>query len=182
MTAIAATAGVRSSGGSERSVALSRPSCTRNGITRCSGTNTSVATEVWLPVPRMPTVAQVSSTVSAETGTSTETGWTTSPSASVSNALRIAQSSCRIPEEYGHRPESRYPPSARTALPIATKTEASLAPGLAPNTSSRATSGKREASRLDPLMLLTTHEVDGQYRARVLVTSLRVRTSVSSPP
>src|SRR3954465_12289768 len=122
----------------------------------------------------MPTVCQVSSIITSPVGTSTDTGPRMSPAALVSSALGIAQSSCRMPKAYGHRPDSAYPPGARTTLPGAANTEASLAPGLSPNTSSRGVPGNRAASRLEPLMLLTTHDVDGQKWASALVTSLRV--------
>jgi len=48
-------------------------------IVMCSGTKTSSPTRVLLPVPRIPTVCQVSSSVSSDTGTVPITAPTTSP-------------------------------------------------------------------------------------------------------
>ena len=60
-------------------------------MSRCSGTNRSSATQVVLPVPRMPTTCQVSSNRISEAGTMHMYGTSFSPESSTTAAAMPAQ-------------------------------------------------------------------------------------------
>jgi hypothetical protein len=98
---------------------------------RCSGTKTPSRTMVSLPVPRMPSVNQVSFTVTSARGTAKNR---TSPRPSGPTLPGTAeqaktQSANRIPLMYFHSPVSRQPPGTRSALPAGMSAPAIRASG-----------------------------------------------------
>lgn len=116
---------------------------------------------VWLPVARMPAVCQVSLIVRSATGNYGEPA----DGLSVRIHLRGDQDRPVVVQDTGAIwPGAREQIAAFGAYRGARGREdrCQLGAGISPNTSSRAAWGNFAASRLEPLMSLTTHEVDGQ--------------------
>src|SRR6202020_3687936 len=88
-----------------------------NAIARCSGTKTSSAKNVWLAVPRIPTVCQVSRSRTSDAGTKHRKDSTLPSSPSDTVTPIDAQSACGAPDAYDQLPLIEKPPSTRRAVP-----------------------------------------------------------------
>ena len=154
-------------------------------VTRSSGTHTSVATRSWLPVPRMPMPSHVSSMVISSRRNSTDrisgpsgpnTGW---PSCTTTHTP-LSTAECRLPLVNFQRPDTRQPPSTRSACPPGVWFPAMTARGCSARMRP-ATSGARPAHPM-PLLIMASQPTEPLMRDSSSTMSSHATASISKPP
>ena len=145
---------------------------------RCSGTNTSSATTVQLPVAAIPLACQSSSAVRSRQGTRTQVGIAPSPSSSGRSALTTLHLAPKLPVLNGHEPFRVTPPLVGVAVPVG-ESPPLIRGSPSPRISSCASSGRVAASHAMALKIVATHELDGHPTAMVASTSHCVSKSAS---
>src|SRR5262245_10815934 len=162
MRIVTGTSATRYTASSVCSVRYSPWNAAGYGRNRCSGTNTSLATIVLLPVPFMPTMNHVSSIVSWLMGINERPKLATSPSSLFMWMPQAPHWACNDPDAQGHRPLTRHPPSTGVATPLGASDPAAHASGFDSQMSLCARSGKSDASHAHTLIRLATQDVDPQ--------------------
>ena len=141
----------------------------------------------WLPVPRRPSVCQVSRISSSSCGIAITLGARAGRRRRRCSRRRT-RSACVIPLQYGHRPETTTPPSTRSApCPAGPRPRRRSARG-SPNSSARLSAGRYAASRL-LVAAIDTHQpaeaspraISSAHRSATPGASSRPPTSRGAP-